>query len=70
MFVGVTAEKLVGAFLPGWLNFFKTFIKVKYTLSGKISTGKSFCWGKSLSPSLYFVTFPRRKVFLRYSEYI
>ena len=51
-------------------DFFKTFKKVTYTLSGKISSGKSFCWGKFLSPSQYFVTFHQRKVFLRYNEYI
>ena len=32
-----------GAFLPGGPNLFKTFIKVKYTLSGKISLRKLFC---------------------------
>ena len=43
-----------GAFLPGGPNLFKTFIKVKYTLSGEISLGKSILWGKFLSPSQYF----------------
>ena len=52
-----------GAFLPGGPNLFKTFIEVKYTLSREISPGKSFRWGKFLSPCQYFVTFPRRKVF-------
>ena len=59
MFVGVTAEKLVGGFFAGGggPNLFKTFIKVKYSLSKKISSGKSLRWGKVLSPSQYFVTF-------------
>ena len=64
MFVGVTAEKLVGGFFAGGgggcgggANLFKTFIKVKYSLSKKISSGKSLRWGKVLSPSQYFVTF-------------
>ena len=71
MSVGGTAEKLVRGFFAGWMgggevggaNSFKTFVKVRYTLSGKISSGKSFPWGKFLSPNQYFVTFPRRKVF-------
>ena len=66
MFVGVTAEKLVGdlfAGAGGGVNLFKTFIKLRYTLSGKVSSGKSFCWGKFLSPSQYFVIFPRQKTF-------
>ena len=50
MFVGVTVEKLVGG--P---SLFKTFIKVKYTLSEKISSGKSFRWGKFLSSSEHFI---------------
>ena len=65
MFVGVTVEKLVGGFFAGGgkggggrgANLFKTFIKVKYSLSKKISSGKSLRWGKVLSPSQYFVTF-------------
>ena len=60
MFVGVTAEKLVGGFFAGGgggANLFKTFIKVKYSLSKKISSGKSLRWVKVLSPSQYFVTF-------------
>ena len=44
-------------------NLFKTFIKVRYTLLGKILLGKSFCWGKLLLSSQYFVTFPQQKVF-------
>ena len=45
--VRVTAEKLVeglfaGEGLGGGTNLFKTFIKVRYTLSGKISSGKRF----------------------------
>ena len=63
MFVGVTAEKLVGGSFFRGLNLFKTFIKVRYTLSGKILSAKSFRWGRFLSPSQYFVTFTRRKVF-------
>ena len=66
MFVGITAEKLVGGWgglFAGGPNLFKTFTKVRYTLSGKISSGKSFGSGKFLSPSQYFVTFPRRSVF-------
>ena len=46
MFVGVTAEKLVGDLSAEEPNFFKTLIKVKYTLLGKISSGKSFRWAK------------------------
>ena len=46
MFVGVIAEKLVGggggAFLPEGSNLIKTFITVKYILSGKILSGKCF----------------------------
>ena len=65
MFVGVAAEKLVGGPFcrVGGPNLFKTFIKVSYTLSGKISSGKSSRWGKFLSPCQYFVTFPQGKVF-------
>ena len=68
MFVGVTAEKLAGGLFAGggrgWgANLFKTFIKVRYTLSGKISSGKSFRWAKFLLSTQYFVTFPRQKVF-------
>ena len=71
MFVGVTAEKLAGGlFAGGGANLFKTFIKVRYTLSGKISSGKSFRWAKFLPSTQYFVTFPRQKVFLRYNENI
>ena len=40
----------------GRSNLFKIFIKVRYTLLGKISSGKSF---------RYFVTFSRQKVFLQ-----
>ena len=66
MFVGVTAEKLVGGpFNWGGPNLLKTFMKVKYTLSGKVLSGKSFCWGKLLLPSQYFVIFHQRKVSLR-----
>ena len=63
MFVGVTAEKLVGELFAGGPNLFKAFIKVRYTLLGKISLGKSFLSGKFLPPSQYFATFPRLKVF-------
>ena len=47
MFVGVIAEKLAGgggggAFLPEGSNLIKTFITVKYILSGKILSGKCF----------------------------
>ena len=42
MFVGFTVEQLVGGLLAGGLNLFKTFIKVRYNLSGKVSLGKSF----------------------------
>ena len=41
-FVGVTVEKLVGGLFSRRSNLFETFIKVRYTLSGKISSGKSF----------------------------
>ena len=61
-FVGITAAKLVGGLFAGRPNLFKTFIKVRCTLSGKISSGKSFRWWKFLSPNQYFVTFPCRKV--------
>ena len=59
-----------GPFSRSGRDFFKTFNKVRYTLSGKVSSGKSFCWGKFLSPSQYFVTFHQRKGVLRYNEYI
>ena len=75
--VRVTAEKLVEELFAGeglgggGTNLFKTFIKVRYTLSGKISSGKRFRWRKLLSPSQYFVTFPRRNVFPQiYSIYL
>ena len=56
-FVGVTAEKLVEGLFAGGLNILKTFIKVRYTLSGKISSGKIFPLRKLSSPSQYFVIF-------------
>ena len=62
-FVGVTAEKLVGGPFHQGLNLFKTFIKVRYTLSVKISSGKRFHWKKFLWRRQYFVTVPGRKVF-------
>ena len=43
MFVGLTAEKQVGDLFAGGQNLFKTFLKVRYTLSG------SFHWGEFLS---------------------
>ena len=63
MFVGVAAEKLVGGLFAKGPNLFKKFHKVEiYSLSGKISTGKSFRWKKFLSPFQYFFIFPRQKV--------
>ena len=56
-FVGVTAEKLVEGLFGGGPNIFETLIK------GKISSAKIFRWGKFSSPSQYFITLPRRKVF-------
>ena len=73
MVVGVTAGKLIGGhFCRGggggggagrWANLFETFIKLEYTLSRTFSLEKRSRWRKFLSPSKYFVTFPRRKVF-------
>ena len=45
-FVGVTVEKLVGEPFCRRPNLFKTFIKVRYTLSAKTSSVKSFRWEK------------------------
>ena len=42
MFIGVTAEKLVGCLFAGRPNLFKTFIKVRYTLSRENFVGKKF----------------------------
>ena len=70
MVVEVTAEKLVEGLFTGGTEFIQNFHKISYTLSGKIWSGKSFRWGKYLSPRQHFFTFPRRKVFLRFNEYI
>ena len=43
MFVGVTAEKLVGGLFAGWgPNLIKTFIKGKSFVAKKFSLGKIF----------------------------
>ena len=51
-FVGVTVEKLVGVPFRRRPNLFKTFMKVRYTLSAKTSSVKSFRWEQFLSTSL------------------
>ena len=51
-------------------NLFKTFIKVKYSLSGKILFLKSYHWGTFLLPSQYLSLFPDEKFSLRFNEYI
>ena len=63
MFVGVTAEKLVRDLFAGGTKFIQMFYNGKIYLIGEHFVGKSFRWGKFLSPSQHFLTFPRRKVF-------
>ena len=72
MFVGVTAEKLVGGFFAGGggPNLFKTFIKVKYSLSKKISSGKVYVGEKFCLLANILSLLPDKKFFLRYNEYI
>ena len=50
LFVAVTAEKLVGGLFPGGTEFIQNFHKGEIYLIGEISSGKSFRWGKFLSP--------------------
>ena len=58
MFVGVTAGKLIGGLFAGGTEFIQNFHKGEIYLIGKNFVEETF-----LSPSQYFVTFRRRKLF-------
>ena len=65
MFVGVTAEKLVGGLFAGGTEFNQNFHKGKKFRREKVFVGENFCHLANISS-----LFPTEKFFLRYNENI
>ena len=60
MLLDLQWKKLVGCLFDGGTESIQNFHKGEIYLIGEISSENSFRLGKFLSPSQYFLTFPRQ----------